>query len=69
MLKSGKTRSKIYIGYNIEYDVNSSQVKVTIVKHTNIRVKGLTVNRSQKNRWHGQRVCDAIKQTYVKSNH
>ena len=68
MLKSGKTRSKIYIGYNIEYDVNSSQVKVTIVKRTKIRVKVLPVNLLQKNRWHDQKVCYAMKQTYGKIN-
>ena len=45
MLKSGKTRAEIYTGDTIEYDVKSSQAKVTIVKRTKIRVKGLTVNR------------------------
>ena len=43
--------------------MKSSQVKVTIVKCTKICVKGLTVNRSQKNRWHVQLVCDVMKQT------
>ena len=46
MLKAGKTRQEIYIGNTIEYDVKSYQVKVTIVKHTKMRVKGLTVNLS-----------------------
>ena len=69
MLKAGKTRAEIYIGNTIEYDVKLSQVKVTVVKRTKIRAKGLTVYRSQKNRWRGQRLCDAIKQTYVNSNH
>ena len=67
MLKAGNTRAEIYIGDNIEYDVKSSQVKVTIVKRTKIRVKGLTVNCSQKNRWHGQRVRDTMKNLKIKS--
>ena len=68
MIEAGETRSEIYMGNTIEYDVKSSQIKVLIVKRTKIRVKGLTVNRSQKNCWYGQRVCGAIKQTYIKSN-
>ena len=68
MLKAGKTREEIYIGNTIEYDVKSSEVKVTIVKRTKIRVKVLTVNLLQKNRWHNQQVCYAMKQTYVKIN-
>ena len=63
MLKVGKTRAGIYIGDNIEYDVKSSQVKVTIVESTKIRVKFLTVNCSQKICLRGQQVCDAIIQT------
>ena len=39
MLKAGKTRAENYIGNNLEYDVKSTQVKVTIVKPTKIRVK------------------------------
>ena len=69
MLKAGKTRVEIYMGNTIDFDTKSSQVKVTMVKLKNIRVKCLTMNRSQKNRWHGKRVCDAIKQTYVKNDH
>ena len=69
MLKAGKTRVEIYMGNTIDFVTKSSQVKVTIVKHTQIRLKLLTVKRSQKNRWHGQQVCDAIKQTYVKNDH
>ena len=61
MLKARKTWAKIYIGDSIEYDVKLSQVKVTIVKRKKIRVKGFTVNHSQKNHWHGQQVCGAIK--------
>ena len=30
----------------------------------NIQLKVLRVNRLQKNRWHGQQVCDAMKQTF-----
>ena len=65
MLKAGKTRAENYIGNTIEYDMISYQVKVTIVKRTNIQVKVLTVNRSKKNCYHGQRVCDAMKKTYI----
>ena len=50
----------MYIGNNIEYGVKSSQVKVNIVKRTNIQAKVLTVDHSQKNCWHGQLVCEAI---------
>ena len=57
MLKLGKTRAEICIGDTIDYDVKPYQVKVTIVKYTNKQVKGLTVNCSQKNCWHDQRVC------------
>ena len=48
MLKAGKTRAEIYIGdtTGIEFDTKSSKVKVTIVKRTKIRLKGLTINRS-----------------------
>ena len=49
MLKAGKNRAEIYIGNTVEYDVKYSQVKVTIVKRTNIRVKKITVNRLQEN--------------------
>ena len=34
---------------------------MTIVKRTKIGVKGLMVKLSQKHRWNGQQVCDAIK--------
>ena len=61
MLKAGKTRAEIYLVNIIDYDVKSSQVKMTIVKRTNIRLNILTVNRSQENRWHGQQVCDKMK--------
>ena len=57
MLQSRNTRAQIYIVDTIEYDVKSTQVKLTIVKRTKIRVKLLTVNRSQKNRWRDQRFC------------
>ena len=62
MLKAVKTQAETYIGDNIEYDVKSFQVKATIVKRTKIWEKGLTVNRSQKNCWHGQWVCDTMNQ-------
>ena len=47
MLKVWKTWAEIYIGNNIEYDVKSSQFKVTIVNRKKIRVKDLqlTVHR------------------------
>ena len=48
MIKAGKTRAQIYIGDTIDYYAKSSQVKVTIVKCTNIQVKGLTFKRSHK---------------------
>ena len=49
--------------------MKSSQIKVTIVKRTHIRLKGLTVNSSQKKRWNGKQVCDVMKKTYIKRNH
>ena len=61
-----KINTEIYIGNTIEYDMKSSQVKVTILKRTKIQVKGLLFNHSHQNRWHGQQVCDTIKQTYVR---
>ena len=36
MLKSGKKKAEIYIGNTTEYDVKSSQVRVTIAKRKNI---------------------------------
>ena len=69
MFKVSNTQSEIYIGNTIEFDKKSSQVEVNILKRTKKRLKELTVNRLQKNRWHGQRVCDAMTQTYVKSDH
>ena len=69
MQKAENTQAEIYIGNTIEFDTKSSQVRVTIEKRTKIRLKELKFNRSQKNRWHCHRVCDAIKQTYVKSDH
>ena len=69
MLKSVKNQAEIYMGNTIEYDVKSSQVKVTRIKRTNIRAKVSTVNRLQKNSWHGERVCDAMKKTYINCFH
>ena len=60
MLKAGNTRTEINIGNTMEYDVKLSKIKVTRLKRTKIIAKGLMVNRSQKNIWHGQRVCDAM---------
>ena len=48
MIKVSNTQAEIYIGNTIEYDVKSYQVKTTIVKCTNVRLKGLKFNRSQK---------------------
>ena len=48
MLKVSKTRAEIYIGNTIEYDVESYQVKMTIVKCTKLQIKGLDFNCSQK---------------------
>ena len=45
MLKVVNTTVEIYICNTIEYDVKSSQVKLTILKRTKIRAKVLTVNR------------------------
>ena len=36
------------IGNTIEYDAKEYQVKMTIVKRKNLRVKGLNFNRSHK---------------------
>ena len=41
--------SEIDIGNTIEYDMKSYQFKTVIVKCRNLRVKGLKLNRSQKN--------------------
>ena len=47
ILKVSNKQAEIYIGNNIEYDVKSSQFKVTIVNRKKIRVKDLqlTVHR------------------------
>ena len=44
--KNVRTRSEIYIGNIIEYDVKSYQVKTTIVKCTKVRLKVLKFNCS-----------------------
>ena len=62
MLKAGKTQSEIFIGNTIEYDVKSPQVKVTIIKRTNIQEKILTFNRSQKTVVIANKVCDTTKE-------
>ena len=48
MLKSGKTQAEIYIGNTIYFDTKSSQVRVIIVKCTEIRLKELTVTLYRK---------------------
>ena len=63
MLKVWKTREAFYIGNTIVYDVKSYQVKTTILKCTNVRIKGLKFNWSYKRCWYGEQVCDAIRQT------
>ena len=68
-LRAGKTRAETCICNIIEYNVKSSQFKLTIKKRTKTQVKGLTINPSQENRWHGQRVYDEIEQNYKKSDH
>ena len=61
MLKAWKTQEEICIGNAIEYDAKLYQVKMTIVKRTNVQLKGLQFNCSQKWCWYGQWVGDAIK--------
>ena len=63
VLKARQTWAEMYIGNNIEYDVKSSQVKVTILKRTKIRLRGLKLTAHRNKRWHGQRACDAMMQT------
>ena len=46
MLKVWKTRSEVYIGNTIEYDVKSYQVKKTIVKYAEVCMKSLKFNQS-----------------------
>ena len=48
MLKVSKTRTEIYIGNTIEYDVKSYQVKTAIVRYTKVRIKVFKLNISQK---------------------
>ena len=48
MLKAWKTRAEIYLGNTVDYDVKSYQLKMTIVKRANVKLKGLRFNRSQK---------------------
>ena len=48
MIKMSNTQSEIYIGNNIEYDMNSYQVKKAIVKFTKVRIKGLKLKHLQK---------------------
>ena len=46
--QSVKTRAEIDICNTIEYDVKLYQVKITIVKYTEVRLKGLNFNLSHK---------------------
>ena len=69
MIKVWKTWSEIYKGNNIDYDVESYQVKTTIVECTKKRIKVLKFNFPQKICWYVQRVCDSIKQTEIRSDH
>ena len=48
ILKSQKIRAEIDINNTIEYDLKSYQVKVTVVKFTKVRLKGLKLNHPQK---------------------
>ena len=48
MLKAGKNQTDIYIDRIIEYDVKSSQVKITIVRRTKMQIKEKMVDRSRK---------------------
>ena len=48
MLKVWNTRAEIYMGNTIEYDVESCQVKTSILKNTKLRIKGLKFNHSHK---------------------
>ena len=57
------------MGNNIEYDAKACQVKMTIVKCTNVRLKGLRLTSHRNDRWHGQRVHDAMKQTQILIDH
>ena len=55
-LKVWKTQTNIYMANTIEYEVKSYQVKITTVKCTKLRIKGLEFNRSKKE----MLVCSSI---------
>ena len=63
MLKVWNTWSDIYMGNTIEYDTKSYQVRMTIVQCTSVQIKKLRLNVQRTKCWHGQQVCDAMKQT------
>ena len=57
------------VGNTIEHDVKSSQVKVTILKRTNILLKGLRLTAHINSRCYGQRVCGKTMKTLISSDH
>ena len=67
MIKAQKTRSDIDICNTIEYNMKSYQAKTPIVKCTKLRIKVLKFNCSKINFLYGQPVCNAIKQTHIRS--
>ena len=48
ILQGHKTQAKIDIGNTVEYDVNSYQVKMTVVKCTKVRLELLKLDHSHK---------------------
>ena len=48
MLRVWNTQAEIYMGNTIEFDTKMYQVVMAKVKFTSVRLKLLTVNRSQK---------------------
>ena len=48
MLKAWNNRAEIEIGNSTEYDTKAYQVKMTIVKCTNVQLELFKFNRSQK---------------------
>ena len=63
MFKAWNTWEEIYFGDTIDYGVKSLQVKITTVERTSLQLKGIYLNSHRNERWHGQRLCDSMKQT------
>ena len=63
MVKARKTRAEIYTGNTIEYYLKSPQIKVAILKRTNMRLELLRLTDHRNIHWPGQQACDVMMQT------